>query len=306
MNSVVPINTLESRIRLATDAKETEEIESIAKVARAWAKEQGDYEMFIAASHAWILARRKTTELSIPFAPKHGGDRKGEQYKNQDDIDVILISDFQFTPKQWSRRLKELEVDDGELTSYFDECIARQYEPSLFGLLKFKENPHVFFNSGENEWYTPPEYIAAARVVLGEIDLDPASSDRANEIVQAKKYYTKKDDGLTKQWLGRVWMNPPYSAKLVDQFSAKFAKHFSCGDVTEGIVLVNNATETTWFQKLISVSVAVVFTTGRVKFLDYDGNPGAPLQGQAIVYAGDSAEKFLCEFVKFGWGAKIC
>ena len=43
--------------------------------------------------------------------------------------------------------------------------------------------------------YTP-EYIEAARIVLGSIDLDPASSDIANQLVRAKKYYTIADNGL--------------------------------------------------------------------------------------------------------------
>jgi phage N-6-adenine-methyltransferase len=166
--------------------------------------------------------------------------------------------------------------------------------------------PHVSHNSGVNEWYTPPEYIEAAHEVMGRIDLDPASSEIANQIVGASKFYTKEDDGLSKYWAGKVWMNPPYAGELIGVFISKYAEHVGKGDISEGIVLVNNATETSWFKELVSVSCAVVFPKGRVRFLDPDGNPGAPLQGQAIIYSGSDPDKFLKVFGGFGWGAKTC
>jgi hypothetical protein len=46
--------------------------------------------------------------------------------------------------------------------------------------------------TGEFEWYTPAEFVEAARAVLGEFDLDPASSERAQQTVKARRYYSDK------------------------------------------------------------------------------------------------------------------
>lgn len=166
--------------------------------------------------------------------------------------------------------------------------------------------PHVAHNSGENEWYTPPDYIEAARRVMGNIDLDPASSTIANATVQADEFYSKDDNGLEQEWLGRVWLNPPYAAELIGPFIERLAANVEAGNVTEAVVLVNNATETGWFYRLVSVASAVLFTRGRVRFLDPQGNPrGAPLQGQALVYIGQRPDRFFAEFGKFGWGALV-
>ena len=58
---------------------------------------------------------------------------------------------------------------------------------TLIGLGGLKSSESV-------EWYTPKKYIEAARIVMGNIDLDPASSKMANEIVKAPAYFTRDDD----------------------------------------------------------------------------------------------------------------
>lgn len=160
--------------------------------------------------------------------------------------------------------------------------------------------PHVARATGENEWYTPIEYIEAARLVLGEIDLDPASCAEANELIKAKQFYSIGDDGLAHGWEGRVWLNPPYSSDLIGRFTSKLATHFHGGSVSAALVLVNNATETEWFQVLSRRSRAVAFPARRVKFWGPSGQSGAPLQGQAVLYLGADVDLFEAAFSAFG------
>lgn len=175
---------------------------------------------------------------------------------------------------------------------------------SRAAVLKKILGAHVGANGGENEWYTPAAYIDAARDVMGTIDLDPASSEVANEVVQATTFTTAEQNGLSKRWLGTVWMNPPYARPLIDQFCAKLADHYSAGDVTAACVLVNNATETGWFHGLAEVASAICFPRQRVKFWAPD-KVSAPLQGQAVIYLGDDPEGFRTRFVDFGFTATL-
>jgi len=164
---------------------------------------------------------------------------------------------------------------------------------------------HVGHNSGENEWYTPAEYLDPARRVLGAIDLDPASCETANTLVGAAQFYSLRDDGLEQPWRGRVWLNPPYAQPLVSQFCEKLAWHVREGDVPAAVALVNNATETQWFGTLVGVATAVCFPSGRVRFWAPDKSEAAPLQGQALVYIGPAVERFAQEFAEVGWVARL-
>jgi ParB family chromosome partitioning protein len=168
-----------------------------------------------------------------------------------------------------------------------------------------ESKPHVSNNSGENEWYTPIEYIESARKVMGSIDLDPASCEFANKSILAKKIYTIQDSGLTQKWDGNVWLNPPYSSDLMTKFIQKVSKSYNDGDIQQAIVLTNNATETNWFNSLVEHASAIVFIKGRIKFISTSGKNNTPLQGQSIVYFGRRNSEFLNEFERFGWGAKL-
>lgn len=170
-------------------------------------------------------------------------------------------------------------------------------------VLEVQKRPHVANNSGNNEWYTPAEYIEAAREAMGSIDTDPASNDIANKIVKAEKYYTVETNGLAHDWTGNVWMNPPYSSDLISKFVEKLKEQRA--NYNQAIILVNNATETQWFYEIVKIASAVCFPKSRVKFYMPDGKTGAPLQGQAVLYVGNNTEKFISAFGGIGWTAKI-
>lgn len=201
----------------------------------------------------------------------------------------------------------ESEIISGEIEATKQEIVAAAEalpkEPSQEDIQRavesIKSKPHVANNSGDNEWYTPEEYIIAAKEVLGGIDLDPASNPVANEIVGARQYYSAEDNGLAYDWSGNVWMNPPYESGLIGQFAEKLCHSYSSKSVSAAIVLVNNGTETKWFQRMAETASAICFPKGRVKFW-HPRKVAVPLQGQAVLYFGPDSEEFIHSFSQFG------
>lgn len=123
---------------------------------------------------------------------------------------------------------------------------------------------------GKDEWLTPPELIKS----LGEFDLDPCSPIN-RPWPTAKNHFTIDDMGLMQNWVGRVWMNPPYGAETGDWLD-KLRQHGN------GIALVFSRTDTTYFQEYVfRVADALFFIRGRLKFYHVSGvvansNAGAP------------------------------
>jgi hypothetical protein len=158
--------------------------------------------------------------------------------------------------------------------------------------------------TGEVEWYTPRLYLDAVCEVMGAIELDPASSDRAQEHVRAEDYFTLDNDGLTQPWHGRVFLNPPYRMPDVKLFVFKMSEAYESGEIDEGILLTNSATDTEWFHRAMGTASALCFTRGRIKFLEAGEDDlierPTPTHGQTFFYFGPNRRQFRSTFRAYG------
>jgi hypothetical protein len=160
--------------------------------------------------------------------------------------------------------------------------------------------------TGETERYTPARFVEAVRKVLGEIDLDPASCKEAQETVKAKKFFTEREDGLKHDWYGNVFLNAPYTPKLLPAFIRKLIAEIKAGRVSAAILLTNNCTDTAWFRTALSAAQAICFTHGRIQFITprKGKTVGTPLYAQCFFYYGDDVEGFAKVFRQIGWGGE--
>ena len=75
-------------------------------------------------------------------------------------------------------------------------------------------------------------------------DLDVAACEESH---LAEKFFTKADDGLTKEWHGRVWCNPPFSDIGPWVRKANYQAHTNAEVVA--MLLPANRTEQAWWQQ---------------------------------------------------------
>jgi phage N-6-adenine-methyltransferase len=129
-----------------------------------------------------------------------------------------------------------------------------------------------------DSWSTPPEFLESiVRPILETIDLDAASNEAAQAVVQAERWFSLEDDALAQEWGGNVWLNPPYSHPLVERFALKAIEEFKSGRVKQLLVLVNSSTSSVWWHELARACAMFAFPLGRLSFwsphgLDGDNN----------------------------------
>lgn len=161
-------------------------------------------------------------------------------------------------------------------------------------------------SSETNEWYTPKEYVEAARLAMGGIDVDPASNDTAQYTVRAGRYYTVHDDGLAQTWVGNVWLNPPYGKhtdgrSAVGVWAHKLRVEYEAGRTEQAVFLCGTRhSEQVDVQRLMRLG-AVCITRQRIRFYtDRGAQPMQPTGNNLFVYVGHRRDQFAAAFAQFG------
>ena len=270
------------------------EIRDEARAAAAAAEILGMGDIRLAASELVARAERLIAKNN---PPQSGG--RGKKTVNPGlTVSRQVLSDMRTTHAQ---------LDDAQFEQSVQEHRELGVPITRRSLRLGPSAPSQIMQSGRQEWYTASRIVDAAREALGgAIDLDPASCAAANEVVQATNIFTAADDGLTRDWHGRVWLNPPFKRGVCELFIAKLVSE-PCVDAW--VCLVSNTTESRWGHRLLNAADVVCFPNERLSFYGPDAHPaknGKPLTGQMIAARFNrnrsaGITRFVDAFSDIGW-----
>ena len=132
------------------------------------------------------------------------------------------------------------------------------------------------FSSNTDLWATPQDFFDKLNEEF-HFDLDPCAT---HENAKCPIYFTKEDDGLSKDWSGyRVFCNPPYGSAI---------KHWvkKCHDEAQKgtlvVMLIPARTDTSYFHDYTYHKAELRFVRGRLKF--GNAEQGAPFPSMVVVY----------------------
>jgi phage N-6-adenine-methyltransferase len=275
----------------AKTIQETKKILDVASAAEILAKRQQLGEEAISYATSIKVEALKQLGMMLKETPKNEGGWRQKKASCSTELE----------PQELPPTLADMGLD--KKTSKLAQDIAnlpdKQLEAVKNGVVSLSRavsNNHI--SDGSDDWYTPKEIINSAKIVMGSIDLDPASSNKAQEEIMAINYFTQETNGLDKKWSGNVWLNPPYSMPLIGLFITKAINEFESGNITQAIILTNNSTDTRWFHSL--TDYVFCLTKGRLNFWNHKGEELGARQGQAIFYLGKNTSAFFNEFRKYG------
>ena len=152
-----------------------------------------------------------------------------------------------------------------------------------------KNTQETMFSSKSKEWETPKAFFDGLDKFYN-FTLDPCATP---ESAICKKFYTKEDDGLSKDWGGHnVFVNPPYGREIKKWIKKSFDE--SRKDNTTVVMLIPARTDTKYWHDYCMRADLIYFVKGRLHFknkaiADYTGKiktSPAPFPSAVIVFSG--------------------
>ncbi len=150
--------------------------------------------------------------------------------------------------------------------------------------------------------------MESVRAVMGYVDLDPASCLEANKVVKAKRFYTIRDDGLSKNWRAEnVWLNPPRGTEervsVQSIWSRRLIAHYRRKEIKkEAMFIVRAVIGYIWFEDIWNLCPNICLLSKRPAY--YRGFVGAPSNEDqitgAIFYLGENPKNFQKMFTNLG------
>lgn len=147
----------------------------------------------------------------------------------------------------------------------------------------------VLYSSKSQEWETPPE-------LFRELDKEfnfTLDSCATPTTAKCSKFYTKAQDGLSKDWSGEtVFINPPYG-RGIDKWVLKAYQEYTKGATV--VMLLPARTDTKWFHNYIyGLATEIRFLKGRIKFLvNEEELYPAPFPSMVVVYKKSKFDRWI-------------
>jgi DNA N-6-adenine-methyltransferase (Dam) len=290
-----------ARIALA-EAYAIDEVKSIRDkfvAIQVYAKQAKDTQLLQHATEIRMRAERRAGELLREMEKASGADYGGrpklDGSRALPSNPPPTLTELGVTKTQSSKWQKcaalpadkfEIRVAHAKAKVEWDTTSAPQRQEAVF--------------TADAEWFTSAEYIEAAREVLGEIDVDPASHVIAQTTVRAKRYFTVRDDRLAQPWTGRVWLNPPFTKEFVERFINKLVDQVRGGHVVAAVAVTPNFTDTAWWHRAARAASSICLKRGRIRWIAPSGDECSLWDGQTFFYFGADAARFDAIFGKFG------
>jgi hypothetical protein len=138
-----------------------------------------------------------------------------------------------------------------------------------------------------DELYTPAWIFD----LLGlQFDLDVASSDSKEIIVPAANRFTINDDALSQEWVGRVWMNPPFSKPA--PWVEKWLTHCN------GIALLPLSGNSRWWRALWESDASIAMIKPNTGFTNPAGKEQKIMYGISLWALGEENKEAISRISK--------